>query len=302
MDEVLKKANQSLLEGDRDEVLRLLNNRHDSTMANWLLAHAVKEDEQRLSLLRQVSISSDSVYGSLAKAILDRERQYESELAKPADYKFWTRQPWQSRLKFLKKNKNCSIYGAIALIICIIGAVAASIIGNQQGTNANIALTKTAAVPMAAQDTPRLTPSVTALPSSSRSSVSYAAGRISLVRIEFPTNRPVTFSNISSERAVATPAIGAQFAAFQLEFMCLQAICDGPPQAELALQLSDQSIVRYSSGSRPLLLESAGVDRASKNQSVLVWFVFEVPINLRPATLKVVTGESNPVLELNLPN
>jgi hypothetical protein len=303
VDDSIKKANLALLEGDREEVLRLLSNKQPSNQVMWLRAHAAKDDEQRLALLRQISAGGHPVYGQLARNILDRERQFESDLSKPAEYKFWTRHPWQGRLKFLIKNKFWFLGGFIGLVVLIIGInIALYLMAQSQAATVTVATTKTASAQLTVQATPRPTPSVTPLSASARGSVNYTVGKLSLVRIEFPTNRLITFSNYGDDRVVATPAAGARFAAVQVEFTCLKPICDNPPEAELGVLFSDGSSKDYRSGVRPVLIEQPVMARISNNQSVQGWFVFEIPSKVTPTALRVITGDdSSPVLELTFP-
>ena len=302
MDEVVKQANSALLEGDREEVLRLLNNKQSSIQVMWLKAHSVKEDEQRLALLRQISVSGHPVYGQLARNILDRERQFEGDLTKPAEYKFWTRQPWQGRLMFLLKNKFWFIGGFVALIVLLIGInIILSFVGQSQAATITLSATETASAQLAVQATPRPTPSITPLPVSARGSVNYGVGNLSLVRIEFPTSRLITFSNFGGDPIVASPAQGSQFMTIQVEFTCLQAICENPPEAELGILFSDGSYKDYRSDSRPTVIGQPSMARISNNQSIQGWFVFEVPSKVTPVALRVITGDDSSVLELDFP-
>ncbi len=300
MDDTIRKANLALLEGDREEVLRLLANKQASTQVLWLRAHAVREEEQRLTLLRQISTAGHPIYSTLAKNILDRERQYESDLAKPAEYKFWTRPPWLGRVRFVQRNRAWLLGGAVLLLVLIVGVSLGLTWWGQSQAQA-LAATQTAAA-RPAGPTPRPTPSVTALAAAARASLSYPNGKLALVRIEFPTNRPVTFGGYGSDQTQANAAVGAQFVAVQLEFTCLQAICENPPEAELGLTFSDGSTKDYRSSTRPVLKDpTTSMARVSNNQTVQGWFVFEVPAKVSPVSLRVITGENSPVLELDLP-
>jgi len=217
VDELIKKATLALLEGDREEVLRLLSYRQPSTQVMWLRAHAVKEDDQRIALLRQIATSGHPVYAPLARNILDRENQFEIDLAKPAEYKFWTRQPWSGRVKFLKKNKFWLIGGLVLLVVIII---VISIVLSQnaqiQNTIISVSLTETASAQLTGQTTSLPTPSDTPSPTSSQGFVNDSHGKLSMSPGEFSTTRPFAPGNLGQDDAVSTPAIGLQFAALQV--------------------------------------------------------------------------------------
>lgn len=311
-DNLVIRAREALLEGDRDETLRLLKNMAEDAEVLWLRAHAAKTDQERLGLLSSVvSRYPDSIFANLASSILEREAQYKTELAQPPEYQFWKQPTWQGRLDALRHNKVQLIailsilFFSFLLILLWIGRNTQ--LAAQQATQAAW-LTQTAVVtqsmtppPPTLTTAPTLTPTITALPPSKRPvPVSYPAGQLSLLRVEFPTNRPVTFAAYNIEGA-ATPAVGAIFVAVQLEFRCSIPLCEEPPQAQIALRLDDGQIVRYASGNRPVLKEQPTIERVSAGQSVTGWFVFEVPAKRNPSTILVITGDEDPVLELLWP-
>jgi hypothetical protein len=98
----------------------------------------------------------------------------------------------------------------------------------------------------------------------------------------------------------AVPAQGAQFAAIQYRFTCLQALCETPPGVGLSLRLKDGSTILYSSGSQPVLNEKPGLSRLSKGQSDDGWVVFEVPVNASLDALLITPGDQKPGQDINL--
>jgi len=84
MKDNLQKANESLLEGDRDGVLEVLQNEPEIPEVIWLRANSVLLDKERLNLLRQLA-EGDSRYVQTAREFLERELKFEKELSEPPD-------------------------------------------------------------------------------------------------------------------------------------------------------------------------------------------------------------------------
>jgi len=127
MRENVKKANEAMLEGDRDAVLRHLQD--DSSYdheVTWLRAHAAVSDEERLSLLRSLSQRSSSVYQELAYKIVEREERFEAQLNEPPDYQFWKLSTWQERKQRLKQY-GAWVAGALVLVVMIVFAIATTL-------------------------------------------------------------------------------------------------------------------------------------------------------------------------------
>lgn len=304
MKEYLEKANQALLEGDRDKVLLLLQGKPADSEIIWLRAHAAKTDEERLALLRQVADGDDPEYARLAALILAREQKFEFDLNQPADYKFWKKDTFQAKVEALKAQRGWIVGGFIFIVFLTVFLIINLSIQSQRAqTNLAVSLTQTAVAlftPTTWVPTP--TPTVTALPPSKQKSAAYPAGSLKVIRVEFPTNRPVSFGQVSGDGlAAATPAVGARFAALQVEFTCQKALCSNPPEAKFNLQLSDGQIITYENANQPVLVEQPVMPRIASGQTISGWLVFEIPAKAVPSTLLIVSGDQDPVQQIDWP-
>jgi len=308
MDAVLKAANSALMEGNRDEVLRLLNGCEPSAAVLWLQAHSVEDEKQCRSLLQRVFNTDDPVYSPLAREIIERERYYEEQLSQPPDYQFWKQPTWKARFQRLKEQKVWLLGLSVVTVFTILLVVGLAYRANQASIIQATQAAQVTGTVIAAEAVPTLaplsTPSVTPLPINQRIKINYHAGDFSLIRIEYPTHRPVTMVNGSGQNELATPAVGAIFAAVEFEFTCRLAICDAPPQARVDLRLADGNVVSYQNSSPPVLVEAPEVARIAENQMTSGWLVFEVPAKAVPDALLIVTGDQSdaPEYVLKWPN
>jgi hypothetical protein len=280
MKDNLKKANQSLLEGDRDGVLELLRNEPETPDAVWLRAHSVLSDDERIQLLSQLA-NGDSPYSSLARQFLEREKKFEKELSEPPDYQFWKQPTWGKKIEKMKSYRLWVVGGVLLLVLGIVGSVANSKYDAKFDTQvATAQAEQTARAALAG-----------------KSFAQYAEGIVSIIDIEDPVdtiNRPVTFGEQLDENfKPAEPAKGARFVAVLISFQCTMAICSSPPEAELGLRLADGTstpLVNYSS--HPFFIDeppSSEKDRLSNGRSTKIWFVFEVPRITSPQSLIVLS-------------
>jgi hypothetical protein len=284
MRENIKKANEVLLEGDRDAVLRHLQG--DSSYDHeviWLRAHAAANDEERLSLLRSLSQRSPSTYQELAYQIIEREDRFEAQLNEPPDYKFWKLPTWQERKQRLKQY-GVWVAGGLFLLVMIVFAIATTI--NQERQKQQVASEQTEMAQM----------TQTAVAYTTQKVANYPEGSLIIRSLDFPTNRPVTFGEQDNNQYLpATPAIGSRFGAVQVRFTCNQAICSSPPEAQISLLLTNGQEVRYSSR-MPFLTDQQPIERISNRESVDIWLVFEVPIGASPDALLVyASGQEAPL-------
>jgi len=305
MDELIRRANLALLEGNRDEVLRLLKDQPSTPEVLWLRAHAFVDDAERLQLLQNVAHSGQRPYASLAQAILGREDDFETRLAEPAPYQFWKREGFQNRMAKVREDPVKYILPGVFVLLAIIALIVWGITAGIKHKNEQalvLAQTQTAtALSAITPILPTPTPSLPPLPQSKRISVSYESGLLTLYRIEYPTTRPVTYSSYSLDN-LAVPATGSEFVAVEFQFTCQLAVCATPPEAEVALELNDGQVIAYQSGSRPMLVEQPAMPRVASGALVTGWFVFEVPKNSDPQTIIIYTrDENNPELEIPWP-
>jgi len=284
MKENVNKANEAMLEGDRDAVLRHLQD--DSSYDHeiiWLRAHAAANDEERLNLLRALSQRNPSVYQELAYQIIEREDRFEAQLNEPPDYKFWKLPTWQERKQRLKQYSTW-VAGGLLLIVMIVFAIATTI--NQERQKEQVVLEQRQVMLM----------TQTAVAYTTQKVANYPEGSLIIRSLDFPTNRPVTFGEQdNSQYLPATPAVGSRFGAVQVRFTCQKAICASPPEAQVSLLLAGGQEVRYSS-SAPFLIDQQPVERISNRESVDIWLVFEVPTGASPDALLVyASGQEAPL-------
>jgi len=279
MKDNLKKANQSLLEGDRDGALEFLRNESETPDAVWLRANSVLSDDERIQLLSQLA-NADSPYSRLAREFLEREKKFEKELSEPPDYQFWKQPTWEKKIEKMKSYRLWVVGGILLLVLGIIGSVVNSKYDAQ--FNAEVATVQAEQTAQAAL--------------AGKSSAKYTEGIVSIIDTQDPVdtvNRPVTFGEQLDEKLrPAEPAKGARFVAVLISFQCTMAICSSPPEAELGLRLADGTstpLVNYSS--HPFFIDeppSPEKDRLSNGRSTKIWFVFEVPRITSPISLIVI--------------
>ena len=297
MDSQIKDANYALLEGDRDGVITLLSDRKDVVEAIWLRAHASPNDAERNDLLHQVFAHQDSVFAPLGADILQREQGFARQIATPPGWQFWKRPRWQPFASFVSRFRIVVII--LFIFLCAVAIFGLSWMSNHQKQTAQLALSLTETQrsfdlsvnyientesPPSPTSTIRPTPSYTPIPQANRAPAIYPAGRVSLAIIEYPTSRLVTFQGYSSD-AYATPAAGAVFAAFQLEFTCGLTMCNQPPEAIVSLQLNNNAVIDYKQNPAPMIADQQIVDRASFSTPVNIWFVFEFSAQNSPVAL-----------------
>jgi hypothetical protein len=275
----LKKANQSLLEGDRDGALDLLRNEPEIPEVVWLRAHSILSDDERIQLLSQLA-NGDSPYADLARQYLEREKKFEKELSEPPDYQFWKQPTWGERIEKMKAYRLWVVGGILLLVLGIIGSIVNSKYDTQFDTQV-----ATAQAEQTAQ---------AAL--GGKSFAQYAEGIVSIIDTKDPVdtvNRPVTFGEQLDEKfKPAEPAKGARFVAVLISFQCTMAICSSPPEAELGLLLADGTSTPFVSySSHPFFIDeppSPEKDRLSNGRSTKIWFVFEVPRITSPQSLTII--------------
>ncbi len=276
MKDNLQKANQSLLEGDRDGVLDLLRHEPESSEVIWLRAHSKLSDDERLQLLSQL-VNGDSPFSDLARQFVQREKKIEEELSEPPDYQFWKQPTWKKRIEKMKIFRLWIAGGIFLLVLGSIGTVINSKYEAQfSAQTAAVQAEQTAQAVLTGQ-----------------SSAKYAEGIVSIIDKEDLVDierRPVTFGETLDEKyKPAQPAKGARFVAILIYFQCTMAICENPPEADLGLLLADGTntpMVNYAD--HPFFIDSPSnpeQDRLSNGQSIKIWFVFEVPRITSPKSL-----------------
>lgn len=276
----LVKANQALLSGDRDGVLRFLRNEPETPEVIWLRAHSVLADDERQSLLLQL-VEGDSIYSKLAREYMDREREFEEKLSEPPDYQFWKQPTWAKRIEKMRAYRLWGIGGVVLIVMIIIGAfINQSLQTQYQEEYKIVQATQTAAAIYG------------------QTIANYTAGQLSVIKVEDPTTRGVTRGDTQDDQFVpSNPAVGSRFVAVQLNFSCNIALCESPPEAIVNLLLANGNVVSYASSSRPFLIEQPinSLPRISQGRSAQIWFVFEVSNVTSPLALQIISeGQEAP--------
>jgi hypothetical protein len=287
------RPNQALFDGNRGDIPALLEEIPQSGHTLWLLA-AAADEEERFALLARVHAAGEQPYANMAHEILKREQFFANEIARVPS--------WQS---FLQRNKTRLIRSIIALPFIILVVWIGSMFIFPPAAQPNTAPTPTGRAASQPTDAPTAIPTatVTALPMSQSSVANYMpVGSLRLLNIEYPTQHGVSVGSQSAQ----APS-GAAFVAIQYEFTCgtAQAFCDTPPQAQLALELSDASLgLIFSDG---LTLQgSAPVRRIASGSSIDTWIVFAIPQNQSPRRLLIglntdADDEPDTIIALDLP-
>lgn len=281
----LEKANQALLDGDRDGVLRLLRNEAETPEVIWLRANSILSNEEHLKLLETVA-RGDSRYAPLAQETLNREAKFQFELDEPPDYKFWAQPNYKKRMEKMREYRLW-IFGGILLVVAGIFGVLININyeSDYQKQAAEVRATQTAQAFFAGKQFAQ-----------------YAEGTLSILDVINDIDvldRPVTSGDtVDDQFKPAVPADGAHFVAVLINFQCAMPVCDQPPQASLALLLSDDKSTQLSDYSSRLFFidePPSESDRIASGRSVKLWFVFETPRTTSPKALLVFApGEQEP--------
>lgn len=273
----LEKANQALLDGDRDGVLRLLRNESETPEVIWLRANSVLSDEERLRLFKKLT-NGDSRYAPLAQEVLNREANFQAELDEPPDYKFWLQPSYQKRMEKMREYRMWVFGGVLLLVVGIFGVIInINYESDYDKQVAEVRATQTAQAFFAGKQFAQ-----------------YAEGTLSIISVINDVNmqdRPVTAGDTADDQfKPLTPAEGAHFVAVQINFQCVMPVCNEPPQASLALLLSDDKVTQPSDYSSHLFFidePPSEADRIASGRSVKLWFVFEAPRTTSPKALLV---------------
>ncbi|HIE25509.1 MAG TPA: hypothetical protein EYP74_05845 [Anaerolineales bacterium] len=225
-------------------------------------------------------VNGDSKYTPLAEEFLERELEFQRQLDEDPDHHFWKNPTWE---KILAQK-----YWLLGLILSLIMGITFINFDKKRQEEfqlevAQVHATQTEEARFAGQKI-----------------VEYDAGTLSIINVEDPTNRSVTFGRVENEEYIlATPASGARFLAVQVNFQCSLSICDEPPHANLTLMLNDGTSRQYTSSSRPFFVEhpplSGELNRVAGGQNQHIWFVFEVSRSASPVSLRVTAeGQEEP--------
>jgi len=280
----LVKANLALFKGGRGETARLLGEYRAAgggeperaPMVLWLDAQAQPDRAERLRRLHTLiaSVPADDPYVQMARQYLQDEEAHQERIA-DADAR--------PGLKFSGVGRGL----ALALLGGIIALVAISIL-NPPGQQAVSEVQPTAIT--AAQ------PTALNLPDNSRALVAdaytarYPQGILQVTAVEDESARVVD----SETGDVLTPIPGARFYALHVVFECRGGICDQPPQAILALQLDDGSLIAPRAGAQ--IVGTTGLEPIALGRTTRGWIVFETPL-VTPVSGLVVSAPDDAAFE-----
>lgn len=289
MDEaILEKARRAMLAGDRSEVTDLLDPYEyvDHTEVQWLLASAAEDESQRNQYLQAVIDAGEEPYAAMAQGILQREAEIRTEMMRAPR--------WQQFLVAHRKSIIAVVgVGAIAVAVWMISSVFNN--SNQQQLNATA--TAQALSFNATQTATHLPPTAMATLTfrygAAGVGVQYPPfGSMRVLTLEYPAQRTVLQALNGTPQE---PPVNSSFAAILYEFTCgsvQNAFCTRPPEASIALQLSNgqrvpqaQLTVHDPYVPTPGILPTGSVTRA--------WFVFPVPNGQLPSAL-IILADTDP--------
>lgn len=254
MHPTLVRANIALFTGDYAEVRRLLQDYRAegggaaeyASMALWIDAHAQADQEERLHRLESlvVSVPVEDPYAALAQTVLDLERD-----ALPPPQPIVRR--WQ----------------VVAAVVILLGVLILVYVNNLRSANVAVADVPTEAAPA---PTPTLLPDLSRPLTSDLYTVRYEGGILQVTAVEDDSQRILGASG-----QVLTPVPGARFVAVEVAFECRLAICQSPPEAELALGLGDQSEIAPRTDVR--VQNESELSAVALGVTTRGWLVFEAP-------------------------
>ncbi len=264
-----------MLEGNRDEVLRVLENSLTGDDAAWLRAQAALMDQERYDLLNHLMNGEDSKFAALAAQIVRREDDFTRQLNEPPDYKFWKQPSWEGKWRKMQPFRLWLATGLLLFFLSLIGvSLNTKNQIQQESLVASIKFTQTAAAAF------------------NQTIAIYAAGKLEILETEQPTTRLVTFGEMNNATPMAaTPAVGASFTAIHFRFFCSLALCATPPEAEIRLLMSDGTEIGYQDSASPYFIGEPPIQRIAQGRSTDFWYVFEVPNGIMPDAVLVLTED-----------
>ncbi|HEX2994013.1 MAG TPA: hypothetical protein VHP14_04285, partial [Anaerolineales bacterium] len=169
MKSTIKEAHQAMLEGNRDEVLRLLQGAPSRDEVVWLRAQALVSEDERNEILDDLIEKQDGRISTLASKILEREKDYAQKLNEPPDYQFWKQPTWKGRLNKMRSYGIWLFGGFLLFILTVLGiSLNVKVQTEQADTIATIKTTQTAAAFY------------------NQTIATYPAGTLQIIQIEYP--------------------------------------------------------------------------------------------------------------------
>jgi hypothetical protein len=284
----LIKANIALAKGERFETQRLLRDYldereeqregvEDAALVLWLDAQAQNQREERIERLKMLvaETTADNVYHQLAAGYLADEAEYQTKLggSSESDDDDNASGRWRRRRIWL-------IAAGAVLGLFIIAAL---ILTN--ASSPQIVVVDSALTPIADALTPTRLPDRSIALVVDSYTIHYSGGIMQIEAFEDSSERVVN----ANTGVLIEPVPGARFYALKVLFECRIAVCDAPPQAELALDLDGEFRVE----ARP----DTGLDGQSPMQPVALgrnttgWIVFEIPVTGDVTALEITPTE-----------
>jgi hypothetical protein len=274
MHPILIKANIALFKGDRLEAQRLLDDyySHHKDQRNtpevlWLDAQTRPTREDRLQQLEYLTqtLPPDNPYHRIARQHLKDEADYAAKLYPPPRF-------WQRRI--------LGLAAWIWLLLFIGGVFAASVLN----TVINPA---PAPIPLATeiivtQPTRTPLPDMSSTLAPENHALRFDAGILQILAVEDASQRVV----LASTNALIEPVPGARFYALRVVFECRLAVCERPPEADLALRVDDRFVINARADVRienTAPLESIALGRAASG-----WVIFEIPAAGQVSYLQII--------------
>ncbi len=266
----LTQANIAFFKGERAETLRLLDeyqqeeSNQQQGMVLWLRAQTQTDLDTRMEHLHALvnAVHEDDAYTKITREYLQLEALYKEKLNPP------------------RKNRGgIRLLLLLGVMVILIGGgafIGASLLWDGEAASAETALNtgQTAET--------EITPATaTPLPDKSQElplqdySARYQGGILQVAAVEIGSERVIRAGGTGTNDAVI-PVDGAHFYALRLIFECRSGVCNAPPEAELALELTNTDLI----AARPDVV-IAGEDTFAPialGRTTSGWVVFEIPL------------------------
>ncbi len=263
MHPILIKANIALFKGDRLEAQRLLDDyysqhkdqRHMPEVL-WLDAQTRPTREERLQQLDYLvqNLPPDDKYHRIARQHLKDEADYAAKLNPAPRF-------WQRRLA------GFPIWLWLLFLVGGIFAISAL----------NTVLNPVPLPTPAATEIIATLPTRTPLPDMSSTlapeqhALRFEAGILQILAVEDTSLRVV----LASTNELIAPVPGARFYALRVVFECRLAVCERPPEADLALRVDDRFVINARTD--VLIENTAPMESIALGRAASGWIIFEIP-------------------------
>ncbi len=279
MHTLLVKANLALFKGERSETQRLLREYQSqreipvesdpsTPMILWLDAQTQADPAERLRRLEQLvhQTHAQDHYRQLALAILKDERDFQVRM-----------EALQSRFR-LPFNSAAGRALGLLIIGALVTFTLVTVFSPPSRTSVAPPLTLIAPTPA---------PTAIDLPDRSRALVAdsftarYTNGILQVTAVEEQSERVLN----SSSLVQVTPVPGARFYALNVIFECRGPICNQPPEANLALQLDNGSLIEPRRD--VVIAGQPTLQPIALGRTTSGWVIFEIPLTSATIALTI---------------